>query len=98
MTYTVVSYFEINDLTLQNLIKTFTCEIVAVICSLSTYYYKTISLICQKSTSEDSSGGEEEGVGVDLESELREFLESDTALTNFPLHDDKTIEEMLSES
>uniref|UniRef100_A0A1B6GUL2 Bromo domain-containing protein n=2 Tax=Cuerna arida TaxID=1464854 RepID=A0A1B6GUL2_9HEMI len=51
-----------------------------------------------KSTSEESSGGEEEGVGVDLESELREFLESDTALTNFPLHDDKTIEEMLSES
>lgn len=44
-----------------------------------------------------SSGGEE-GVGVDLESELREFLESDTALSNFPLHDDKTIEEMLSES
>lgn len=55
-------------------------------------------MISQKSTSEDSSGGEEEGVGVDLESELREFLESDTALTNFPLHDDKTIEEMLSES
>lgn len=44
------------------------------------------------------SSGEEEGVGVDLESELREFLESDTALSNFPLHDDKTIEEMLSES
>lgn len=37
-------------------------------------------------------------MGVDLESELREFLESDTALSNFPLHDDKTIEEMLSES
>lgn len=37
-------------------------------------------------------------MGVDLESELREFLESDTALTNFPLQDDKTIEEMLSES
>ncbi|RZF35097.1 hypothetical protein LSTR_LSTR009689 [Laodelphax striatellus] len=54
----------------------------------------------------ESSGGEEgaadpeeeAGVGVDLESELREFLESDTALTSFPLHDDKTIEEMLSES
>ncbi|XP_066906465.1 bromodomain-containing protein 7 [Halyomorpha halys] len=47
------------------------------------------------------SSGEEEpcvGVGVDFESELREFLESDTALSGFPLHDDKTIEEMLSES
>uniref|UniRef100_A0A1B6DLS8 Bromo domain-containing protein n=1 Tax=Clastoptera arizonana TaxID=38151 RepID=A0A1B6DLS8_9HEMI len=55
---------------------------------------------CLESTSDDagSTGGEEEGVGVDLESELREFLESDTALSNFPLHDDKTIEEMLSES
>ncbi|XP_054278438.1 bromodomain-containing protein 7-like isoform X2 [Macrosteles quadrilineatus] len=52
----------------------------------------------EKSASEESSGAEEEGVGVDLESELREFLESDTALSNFPLHDDKTIEEMLSES
>uniref|UniRef100_A0A0K8SQJ5 Bromo domain-containing protein n=1 Tax=Lygus hesperus TaxID=30085 RepID=A0A0K8SQJ5_LYGHE len=50
---------------------------------------------------DDSSGEEEPCVGVgqlDLESELREFLESDTALSNFPLHDDKTIEEMLSES
>ncbi|XP_024086406.1 bromodomain-containing protein 7 isoform X2 [Cimex lectularius] len=49
----------------------------------------------------ESSGEEENCVGVgqlDLESELREFLESDTALSNFPLHDDKTIEEMLSES
>ncbi|XP_022185646.1 bromodomain-containing protein 7 isoform X2 [Nilaparvata lugens] len=56
----------------------------------------------------ETSGGSEEvgtssedpetGVGVDLESELREFLESDTALNSFPLHDDKTIEEMLSES
>ncbi|XP_075216213.1 bromodomain containing 7/9 isoform X1 [Lycorma delicatula] len=45
-----------------------------------------------------SSPEEESGVGVDLESELREFLESEPALTNFPLHDDKTIEEMLSES
>ncbi|XP_050524286.1 bromodomain-containing protein 7 [Daktulosphaira vitifoliae] len=43
-----------------------------------------------------------EGVvsGVDLESELREFLESDPTLTSFPLHDenDRTIEEILSES
>jgi len=38
--------------------------------------------------------------GVDLESELREFLESDPTLTSFPLHDenDRTIEEILSES
>lgn len=52
-------------------------------------------------TLEEDSSGEEEtcvGVGVDFESELREFLESDTALSGFPLHDDKTIEEMLSES
>lgn len=34
----------------------------------------------------------------DLESELREFLESEPALSNSPLHDDKTIEEILSES
>ncbi|XP_073996393.1 bromodomain containing 7/9 isoform X1 [Rhodnius prolixus] len=48
----------------------------------------------------DSSGGDGTCpvVGqLDLESELRELLESDTALSNFPLHDDKTIEEMLSE-
>nr|XP_018916465.1 PREDICTED: bromodomain-containing protein 7 [Bemisia tabaci] len=40
-------------------------------------------------------------VGVDLESELREFLESDPALSSFPLHDDvddNTIEQMLCES
>jgi len=38
--------------------------------------------------------------GVDLESELREFLESDPTLTSFPLHDDndRTIDEILSES
>lgn len=34
----------------------------------------------------------------DLESELREFLESEPALSNSPLNDDKTIEEILSES
>ena len=36
----------------------------------------------------------------DLESELREFLESQSALSvdHSPLHDDKTIEEILSES
>lgn len=36
----------------------------------------------------------------DLESELREFLESQSALSvdQSPLHDDKTIEEILSES
>ncbi|KAK9508573.1 hypothetical protein O3M35_006105 [Rhynocoris fuscipes] len=46
----------------------------------------------------DSSGADGScPVGqLDLESELRELLESDTALSNFPLHDDKTIEEMLS--
>lgn len=59
-----------------------------------------VCLDTQTSGEEANSSGQEEesGVGVDLESELREFLESDTALTNFPLHDDKTIEEMLSES
>lgn len=37
--------------------------------------------------------------GIDLESELREFLESDTELSHFELSDDdKTIEQMLSES
>lgn len=44
---------------------------------------------------------EEENCAVsqlDLESELREFLESDSALSSFPLQDDKTIEEMLCES
>uniref|UniRef100_A0A8D8USP4 Bromodomain-containing protein 7 n=1 Tax=Cacopsylla melanoneura TaxID=428564 RepID=A0A8D8USP4_9HEMI len=42
----------------------------------------------------------ETGESVDLESELREFLECDPSLVSFPLHDDddKTIEEMLSES
>lgn len=37
---------------------------------------------------------------ADLESELREFLESQPALSvdQSPLHDDKTIEEILSES
>lgn len=42
----------------------------------------------------------EAGESVDLESELREFLECDPSLVSFPLHDpdDKTIEEMLSES
>jgi hypothetical protein len=34
----------------------------------------------------------------DLESELREFLESEPALSNSPLQDDRTIEEILSES
>lgn len=40
-----------------------------------------------------------EPAGVpDLESELREFLESDTTLGHSPLHDDKTLEDILSES
>ena len=34
----------------------------------------------------------------DLESELREFLESEPALSSSPLQDDRTIEEILSES
>lgn len=34
---------------------------------------------------------------VDLESELRQFLESEPALTHSPLRDDKTIEEILME-
>ncbi|XP_043672373.1 bromodomain-containing protein 7 isoform X1 [Vespula pensylvanica] len=34
----------------------------------------------------------------DLESELREFLESDPTLGHSPLHDDKTLEDILSES
>lgn len=40
-----------------------------------------------------------ESAGVpDLESELREFLESDPTLGHSPLHDDKTLEDILSES
>lgn len=35
---------------------------------------------------------------TDLESELREFLESDPTLGHSPLHDDKTLEDILSES
>lgn len=34
----------------------------------------------------------------DLETELREFLESDPTLGHSPLHDDKTLEDILSES
>lgn len=33
----------------------------------------------------------------DLESELRQFLESESSLTSIPLRDDKTIEEILME-
>lgn len=40
----------------------------------------------------------EVGEVPDLESELREFLESEPALSNSPLQDDRTIEEILSES
>ncbi|XP_011305817.1 bromodomain-containing protein 7 isoform X1 [Fopius arisanus] len=43
--------------------------------------------------------GSNEPSGVpDLESELREFLESDPTLGHSPLHDDKTLEDILSES
>ncbi|KAK7871043.1 hypothetical protein R5R35_014104 [Gryllus longicercus] len=38
------------------------------------------------------------GLVTDLESELREFLESGPPISSSPLHDDKTIEEILSES
>lgn len=42
---------------------------------------------------------QENSSGVpDLESELREFLESDPTLGHSPLHDDKTLEDILSES
>lgn len=44
------------------------------------------------------AGGPEVEVEVaDLESELRQFLESEPALTHSPLRDDKTIEEILME-
>jgi hypothetical protein len=52
-------------------------------------------------TSSQTEAEEEAGeVGEvpDLESELREFLESEPALSNSPLQDDRTIEEILSES
>jgi bromodomain-containing protein 7/9 len=52
-------------------------------------------------TSSQAEAEEEAGeVGEvpDLESELREFLESEPALSNSPLQDDRTIEEILSES
>ncbi|XP_018050910.1 PREDICTED: bromodomain-containing protein 7 isoform X1 [Atta colombica] len=44
------------------------------------------------------SASEPSGVVADLESELREFLESDPTLGHSPLHDDKTLEDILSES
>lgn len=48
-------------------------------------------------TSSLLTAGEPAGV-PDLESELREFLESDPTLGHSPLHDDKTLEDILSES
>lgn len=38
-----------------------------------------------------------EVTNIDLESELRQFLESEPSLTQSPLRDDKTIEEILME-
>ncbi|XP_046619908.1 bromodomain-containing protein 7 [Neodiprion virginianus] len=54
-------------------------------------------------TGSGANGGllatQENSSGVpDLESELREFLESDPTLGHSPLHDDKTLEDILSES
>lgn len=43
------------------------------------------------------SANEPSGV-TDFESELREFLESEPTLGHSPLHDDKTLEDILSES
>lgn len=40
----------------------------------------------------------EDSMVTDLESELREFLESGPTISSPPLHDDKTIEEILSQS
>ncbi|XP_058799673.1 bromodomain-containing protein 7 isoform X2 [Phymastichus coffea] len=51
----------------------------------------------QSQTSSMLSTTEASGVN-DLESELREFLESDPTLGHSPLHDDKTLEDILSES
>lgn len=42
-------------------------------------------------------GVEVTGEMPDLESELRQFLESEPALSHSPLRDDKTIEEILME-
>ena len=49
-------------------------------------------------TSSQAEAEEETGEVPDLESELREFLESEPALSSSPLQDDRTIEEILSES
>ncbi|XP_008208464.3 bromodomain-containing protein 7 isoform X1 [Nasonia vitripennis] len=51
----------------------------------------------QNQTASILSATETSGVN-DLESELREFLESDPTLGHSPLHDDKTLEDILSES
>lgn len=51
----------------------------------------------QNQTASILSTTETSGVN-DLESELREFLESDPTLGHSPLHDDKTLEDILSES
>ncbi|XP_014218424.1 bromodomain-containing protein 7 [Copidosoma floridanum] len=51
----------------------------------------------QNQSSSILSATETSGVN-DLESELREFLESDPTLGHSPLHDDKTLEDILSES
>ena len=54
-------------------------------------------VLSQSQTSTILNAAENSGVN-DLESELREFLESDPTLGHSPLHDDKTLEDILSES
>ena len=54
-------------------------------------------VLAQNQTTSMLSTTETSGVN-DLESELREFLESDPTLGHSPLHDDKTLEDILSES
>lgn len=49
-------------------------------------------------TSSQAEADDDTGEVPDLESELREFLESEPALSSSPLQDDRTIEEILSES
>lgn len=44
-----------------------------------------------------ATGSATEVTNIDLESELRQFLESEPNLTQSPLRDDKTIEEILME-
>lgn len=71
---------------------------VEVILSESVSNEQIIEVDVEGTSSQAETEEATAGLVPDLESELREFLESEPALSNSPLHDDKTIEEILSES